>query len=309
VRPNILTISLLFSLVSIALALFPFTGPAQAQEDNLLICINDFEDLNSNGIHDPGEGSFSGVDVFLQRAGQDNVVIDSLQTSLDEDCFAVNEPGDYVVEIRNEDTRFTVTTSTLVPVTITDSSVTVPLGAVTAPNQCFTGNTAPPNQICVRMFNDYNSNGRRDGGEPIVPGIDVNLVDRNLSETEDIIIQTLVTQTSYTCFSDLPPGQYRVSFPLLTTPYDPSNPYFILAPGQSNDSLLEFQGSNDAACLEFGVQTGDPLSRESILPRGEEENAVEIDQDTRLMLSFAGAALVMLFMLGLGAILVALIRR
>lgn len=291
---------MLFILGVASLFISVFVGKFQtaswAQNNSFDICIDDFEDQNQNGLHDTPEPSFPNVEVRLKQAGNDTV-IGRLVTSADENCFRGLAAGVYILEYGDgTPLQTTAITTTL---TLTNASVTVPLGI----SACRYDPNAELNQICILVYHDQNNNGVRDGGEAPLPNINVNLQDiGNVSQGQSgLIIRTLVTGTDYSCFTALPTGIYRVYVPFSTN--------HVLTTG--DDSSLSFTGQHAPFCYEFGAQPLDPLNPEATLPdfSGEKDDGLNLDDNTRLLLAILGAVMVVLFMLGVGTILLAIIRR
>ncbi len=258
-------------------------NPTSAQEPGVDLCIREFEDTNQNGIYDAGEPGHTGISVFVW---QDGDVIGSLTTTPDQDCLRTLPPGDYRVEFAADNVR--PTTPASVNVTLTDQAVTVDFGLVQT-------QTVPGNSICFLVFQDDNNNWQRESTEPLIAGIDANLM------VDDIIIQTVVSVgDDYTCFDDLPPGFYRLLIP--------PNPNHRLK--HRNDATWEVVGTGHRAVAEFAGIRLDPFTNNALLPSYvPSEDKFTLDQEMRLLVSFLGAAIAMLFMLGMGAIILGFLRR
>jgi hypothetical protein len=275
---------------------YPTRAMVYAQESRFDICIDDFEDRNQNGIHDVGEGPFADIEVYVRTQGNQELV-GSLVTSAGEDCIRSLPSAIYTLEYGGDvPFQFTVYTTTL---DLTTQSVILPLGVSACRYQSDEG----LNQICVLVYHDRNSNGVRDGGEAPLSNINVNLQDLStVTENQPaVIIRTLVTQDDFACFTALPEGTYRV--------YIPASANHVLT--SSGDSSPSFTGQSVPLCYEFGAQPLDPLNTEATLPNysGTQDEDIELNDDTRLLLAILGAVMVILFMLGVGTILFAIIRR
>jgi hypothetical protein len=150
--------------------------------------------------------------------------------------------------------------------------------------------------ICVATFADTNGNGQRDEGEPSLDGVNVNL------STGGVIIATHITaegEDQY-CFEHLLRGIYTVTF-------TPSPTYRITTASEGT----------------FALETGQRLTidRFGAFPVGMEGLRAEVaaqvaaargsdkplETSTRLLLSTVGSMLVMLFMVGVGAVILGLI--
>ena len=145
-----------------------------------------------------------------------------------------------------------------------------------------------PGAICVATFADANGDGTRDPAEGPLGGVNVNLA------TGGAIIATHVTAPDETqhCFDNLSAGLYTVTFtdaPLyrITTPYEGT---FALDAGQR------------LTINEFGaVPIPVDAVRAEVVAQVEDDEP--LDSSTRLLLSIGGAMLVMLFLIGFGAVI------
>lgn len=257
-----------------------------AQTPTFDICVRDFNDLNQNGQWDEGEQSFPGLAVMLLQNG---TVVGALTTSPDEDCIRSLTPGDYQLSIEASP-AYQLTTAAQVNVPLVDQSLTIDLGAIvpTAP-------ATPRNEICVVIYQDGGQAGAREEGENPVGGIDVNLL------TADVIVQTLITSADGpSCFANLPVGRFQIIVP-------PSPNHLLTT---RNDAAVDFVDTGNRITANFGAQTIDPLAdgltRSSI---NETDGELTFDEDTRRLLAMMGAAVAMLFMVGVGAIVMGLMRR
>lgn len=272
-------ISLLALLITLG---FPLTTHAQ---DNPDLCIRAFEDTNQNGQYDEGEVGLLGVAVFVKQG--DNVV-GSLTTTLDLDCLLTLEPGTYSVEFESP---YQSTTPTRQSITLGTEGVVVDYGAVSSRP------AAQPlgNQICVVVFEDINANGLRDEDEALIEGIDVQLT------TSGVIIDTFITtDNDFSCFSGLPAGEYRVGVP-------PSPRHQMTTQA---DFAPTFIGVGTDVKAEFGAQRVNPFTADALLPNlPSKSGKIELDREMRLLLATFGATLVLLLMMGIGSIIIWLLRR
>ena len=148
--------------------------------------------------------------------------------------------------------------------------------------------------ICVSAFADANANGLREADEGPLPGVNVNLA------TGGVIIATHLTaedEPEY-CFANLLRGVYTVSFtdsPLyrITTAREGT---FALDAGQrlTLDPFGAFPVGAEGLRAEVVAQ---------VAAASEDE---PLDTPTRLLLATVGATMVMLFMIGLGAVVLGL---
>lgn len=258
-------------------------NPASAQTPGLDLCIREFEDANQNSQYDTGEPGFTGIGVFVWRGEE---IIGSLTTTPDQDCLLTLTPGDYRVEFAADNIR--PTTPVSVNVTLVNQTVTVDFGIL--PPQ-----TTPNNEICYLVFQDDNNNRARESTEALLAGIDANLM------VNDVIIEAAVSVADdYTCFTDLPPGFYRLVIP--------PNPNHILK--NRNDATWDIQSTGFRVTADFAATRLDPFSSSAILPSYvPDENRFTLDQEMRILVSFLGSAIAMLFMLGMGAIILGFLKR
>lgn len=161
-----------------------------------------------------------------------------------------------------------------------------------SPAQAQTGAGA----ICVATFADLNGNGARDPGEGPLAGVHVTLA------TGGVIIATHLTtegEDSY-CFENLLRGSYTISFtdaPIYRTT-TPREGTFALDAGQR--LLLD----------PFGAVPIPPEAlRAEALARWQAAQPADtpLPSSTRLFLATAGALLVMMLMIGIGAVILGLL--
>jgi hypothetical protein len=266
------------------------------------LCVREFLDNNANGQFDSDEPNLNGVSIYVYQ--EDNVV-GSMTTTPDEDCVAL-EPGTYRV-VMDPGAAYQPTTPSTVVVTLIDS-FTVNFGAIEATdetNALSNGTTSSPpdttalpiatNQICVLVYNDLNTNRFRDGAEGLIGGIDVNLM------MDGVIIQTLITNSQdYACFTGLPAGTFRVVVP--------DSPAHLMT--TSPDATVEFVVTGYGSDIDLGAVRLDPFTQDALLPdySGDEDNLV-LDQEARLLLAVLGSSMMMLLMIGLGAVFLGIRRR
>ncbi|MCQ3933193.1 MAG: hypothetical protein DPW16_22315 [Chloroflexi bacterium] len=280
----------LLVLSILALSVVPLST-SHAQTTTFDICVRDFNDADQNGQWEEGEQPFPGIGVLVR---QDGTVIGALTTTADEDCIRSLPPGSYQLSIEGGGTPYQITTAESMDVTLADQSVTVDIGAIVPPNATPV-QSGPGNDVCIVVYQDGGQVGVREEGENLVSGVDVNLL------ASDVVIQTLVTTAeSPQCFSGLPAGEFRIVVP-------PSPNHLLTT---RNDAGVSFLDTGNRITANFGAQMIDPLAdgltRSSV---EEAEGELTLDQDTRLLFSIAGAAVAMLFMVGVGAIVMSLMGR
>jgi len=203
-----------------------------------------WNDLNCNGVQDPGEPGLAGVTVNLLDSS--NVVIDTMVTNANGNyLFTGLAPGTYSVMFvllpgfifspQNQggnpatDSDADPTTGQTPQVTLASGETNLDLDAGLCP---------PPAKVSLGDFVwlDTNCNGIQDPGEPGVQGITVNLLDAN-----GVPINSTVTDANGNyLFSNLDPGNYKVAF--------------VLNPGIAFTKQL--QGGNPAIDSDPDVNTG-----------------------------------------------------
>lgn len=150
--------------------------------------------------------------------------------------------------------------------------------------------------LCVSTFADTNANGLHDPTETLLAGVNVNLA------TGGVIVATHIIapgEAQY-CFENLLRGIYTITFTdsptyRMTTA---SEGTFALEPGQrlTIDPFGAFPISPENLRAEVAAQVA--ADREGDQP---------LETSTRLLLSTVGSMVVMLFMVGVGAVILGLL--
>lgn len=157
---------------------------------------------------------------------------------------------------------------------------------------------AQPAAICVSTFADTNGNGVRDADEGALAGVNVNL------STGGAIIATHITaegESEY-CFENLLRGEYTVRFTEAPT-------YHITTP-REGAFLLDAEERLTVDPLGAIPVPLDQLRADLIAEHAAQQGADEpLDTATRLLLATVGSMMVMLFMIGLGAVFLGLSGR
>ena len=197
-----------------------------------------WEDTNGNGLQDLGEPGIGAIDVTISgttATGTDITTIvpnATIQTSstpatLGEYCFTDLPPGDYKVTFG---TPTGMVTTTLDVNTngndATDSDANAM--SMSTPTNIESGeedNTHDagfytPAKLGNLVWEDLNGNGIQDTGEPGIAGIDVTISGTTGDGTDiTTVVPNATIQTSSAtatlgeyCFTDLPPGAYKVTF-------------------------------------------------------------------------------------------------
>jgi protocatechuate 3,4-dioxygenase beta subunit len=155
-----------------------------------------FDDLNNNGIQDPGEAGIPNVVITVTDPKGDSV---QLLTDADGKYATVVSPGNYTIT-ETQPAGYGVSTTPS-----TKTAVTVPQAGLT--NQNF-GDTRP--SISGVVYADINNNGVRDAGEPPIAGTTITLTGTNASGAITPIVTTTDANGKY-LFADLQPGVYDVT--------------------------------------------------------------------------------------------------
>ena len=161
-----------------------------------------FNDLNGNGVRDPGEPGLAGITVFLDTNG--NGVLDPGEVSTTTDAngnytFTNLAPGTY--RVREVEPAGSIQT------TANPADIVVTSGAVVS--GVLFGNFQLAS-ISGLKFNDLNGNGVRDPGEPGLAGITVFLDTNNNGILDPGEVSTTTDANGNYTFTNLAPGTYRV---------------------------------------------------------------------------------------------------
>lgn len=149
--------------------------------------------------------------------------------------------------------------------------------------------------ICISTYADTNMNGIHEDTEALLPGVNVNL------SVASVIVATHVfaaTEMQY-CFQNLQPGVYTVTFTNSPT-YQGTT---------ASEGTVQVTGS-DPLIVSFGAV---PIPQGELGPRvaadtDEAENNSDktLEPSVRLLLSTGGSMVMMLFMIGIGAVILGL---
>ncbi len=148
--------------------------------------------------------------------------------------------------------------------------------------------------ICVATFADANANGLREADEGPLAGVNVNLA------TGGVIIATHITAEgeSEHCFENLLRGVYTVSFT--------DSPLYRITTAREGTFALD--ATQRLTLDPFGAFPvgAEGLRAEVVAQAAAASEDEPLDTSTRLLLATVGATLVMLFMIGLGAVILGL---
>jgi hypothetical protein len=150
---------------------------------------------------------------------------------------------------------------------------------------------ADTGSICVSTYADSNGNGTRDGGETVLPGVNVQLL------TDSVIVATHITSSSeeQACFENLAPGIYTVMFT--------NSPTFQAT--TANEGTVELSAGQRLTITGFGaipIPADEQRARAAAQIVASEPADEPLETSVRLMLATGGSMLMMLFMIGVGAV-------
>jgi uncharacterized repeat protein (TIGR01451 family) len=175
-----------------------------------------FNDINRNGVQDPGEPGIGGATVTLTVPGTPTPFATTTTDPNGNYTFNNLPLGNFNVTVSGTPAGFTPTTTPPSPVTLTPA----------APSRTDVdfGFALPNGSIGDRVFNDANGNGVQDPGEPGISGAVVTLtpIDRPPQTT------TTDANGNYT-FGNLPDGTYTVAVTQLPPGFTP--PPTVAPPG------------------------------------------------------------------------------
>lgn len=178
-----------------------------------------WNDVNGNGLQEPGEAGIPGVTVWLYEDLNANGQIDPGEPLIGTDVTDINgnynftelNPGNYVVLADNTAIPLqdkTNTTPNPVPVNLLPGQI----------NNDVDFGFGPFAQIGDFVWHDINANGIQDPGEPGIPGATVTITPPagvDLGNGPGVPISTLTDANGFYLFDTLPDGQYTVA---VTTP-------------------------------------------------------------------------------------------
>ncbi|NDJ77299.1 MAG: hypothetical protein GYB65_13685 [Chloroflexi bacterium] len=276
-----------------------------AQDGSGAVCVTVFADENSDGLHGLNESTLPGASLNLLLG--DTIIATHVMQSTDGEayCFEDLPPGTYTVTLLNSDIYRITTLPPQPSVEVIDgASPPLTFGAKPVSQETLRAelealapaSPAQPGSICVSTFADIDGDGNNeaDTGIPEQPlaGVNVNLI------TDDIIVANHITsegETEY-CFEGLVPGVYTVSFA--------ESPLYRFTTGQTATRPLEA-----GQILKVDAVGAAPVAIDNLRAYYAARNADTSDGDeplemsSRLLLAMVGSMVVMVFMIGLGAVL------
>jgi hypothetical protein len=144
--------------------------------------------------------------------------------------------------------------------------------------------------LCIATFADTNGNGMRDTDETPLPGVNVNLA------TNGMIIATHVTDEQNYCFENLQPGIYTLTFT--------DSPTYRTT--TSNEGTFALAAGQRLTISEFGavpVPLNKLRAEVAAQVAASQSDDEPLDSSLRLLISTVGSMMVMLFMIGVGAVI------
>ncbi len=147
--------------------------------------------------------------------------------------------------------------------------------------------------ICTAAFADANGNGLREPTELPLGGVNINL------STGGAIIANTITRDDEPqhCFDRLLPGIYTLTFT--------ENPLY--RPTTASEGMVQLEAGQRLILNDFGAV---PTSMSGLRAQIAAANATEdepLERSTRLLLATGGSMMVMLFMVGVGAVILGVI--
>ena len=191
-----------------------------------------YDDLDASAARDAGEPGIGSVTITLLDSGGATVAT-TVTAANGSYSFTALPPGDYTV-VETDPPAYVSTTANTVPVTVpVGSSAIADFG-----DYHLTGTV--PASITGTVYNDFNGNGVREGGEPGIGGVTVDLLDGG----NNVVGTTLTAANGTYSFINLTPGVYTVR------ETDPAG--FISTTANLVSVVL---GSGTTATVRFGDQT------------------------------------------------------
>jgi len=199
-----------------------------------------FEDLDGDGVQDPGEPGLAGVDVIVTAGDGTTIVV---TTGADGSYAAAVTPG---------------------TVTVTVDETTLPPGAVSTTGNATQTVVAPAGEVVATdpvgyqlvsdvsglIWNDADGDGVRDAGEPGIQGVTVTLIDASGS-----VVATAVTgPAGGYVFLDVTPGDYTVVVDTTTLPSGTDFPTFDLDGSLDNATSITVTADGDTTGVDFGYR-------------------------------------------------------
>jgi uncharacterized surface anchored protein len=172
-----------------------------------------YNDLNHNGVQDPGEPGLAGVTMTFTGTDDQGTSVSLTLTTASDGSFAFTNlrPGQYSLQ-ETQPPQFQPGTNAVGTQGGTQTSPGTISNFTLAPGQ--TGNSNnfgqwQPSSVAGKVYLDSNDNGQQDPGEPNLSGVTLTLTDVSNGTT---VTQTTTTGVDGTfIFSNLTPGIYSVT--------------------------------------------------------------------------------------------------
>ncbi|MBN1679540.1 MAG: hypothetical protein JW966_04560, partial [Anaerolineae bacterium] len=149
-----------------------------------------------------------------------------------------------------------------------------------------------PGAICVSTFADVNGNGMQEESETVLPGVNVNLATAGAIIATHIIA---VDETQY-CFENLLPGIYTLTF-------TDSPTYRTTTANQGTFALASGQSLTINSFGAVPVPLENLRAEVAAQVAADDEGDQPLETSTRLLLSTVASMMVMIFMIGMGAVI------
>ncbi len=153
-------------------------------------------------------------------------------------------------------------------------------------------------QFCMRAFEDRNSSGTLDAGEPLITrGISVNLLDaQNVTIASALLDQSPTAAQGVVCFQQRPAGQYTMT--ITSADYTATTPTTMTTALADGDLPI---------VMEFGGRRAAALA--TVAPTASASGTLDRDSVARIVISALGTLVVVTGMLVLGVLIYALVFR
>jgi uncharacterized repeat protein (TIGR01451 family) len=209
------------------------------------LCIVKFNDLDGDGVRDPGEPLLANWTFTITAPDGTNHPV---TTDADGRICRDVPPGAYTV---TETTQAGWTLTAPVPVgpqiaiVTSGQTTTIVFGNHQTPTQ--------PGTVCIVKFNDLDGDGKQDPGEPFLAGWTFTIT------AADGTVLTLTTNADGRACKDLPAGTYTVAEVLQagwvqTAPVPVGTQTVTIVAGQT--TTIVFGNHQNACCLTFVFQHG-----------------------------------------------------
>ena len=185
-----------------------------------------FEDLNANGVRDPGEPGLSGFTISLSPSTPGSPPLQSVVTDADGHFLFTNvTPGSFVLsETQRQGFSLTVPALNSIPVTLA-------AGGSSIANEFGNFRGVLTGTITGTKFLDTNGNGVRDTGEPGLAGITITRT-AGLNDPADANLSVVTDAEGNFTFANVPFGNFTLSETVPTgfAQTAPASPGTISAP-------------------------------------------------------------------------------